>query len=58
MLIIPHTHSGLICGSGDAACQGVFLFTPTSSASRFDFSRTLRFTFLGGALLAPVLHIW
>ena len=49
--------SGVICGSGDAACQLIDRGESTLH-SNFDPTRTMRFTFLGTFLLAPVLHVW
>ena len=60
--------SGIVCGSGDAACQAITLNdggrerpadsgTPADRGG-FDGGRCARFVVLGGALLAPVLHVW
>ena len=45
--------SGVICASGDAACQLI-----QKNDDGFDVARTSRFAFLGSFLLAPVLSFW
>lgn len=45
--------SGVIAGSSDAACQ-IFV----EKNKRYDFMRSLRFGFLGLALVGPVCHHW
>mmetsp|Transcript_26299 Transcript_26299/g.58878 ORF Transcript_26299/g.58878 Transcript_26299/m.58878 type:complete len:309 (+) Transcript_26299:18-944(+) len=59
-IFVKAVSSGLICGSGDAACQTVqqWLTPPETAKADFDVRRTLRFTALGAGLLAPTLHVW
>ena len=57
--------SGLISGSGDLLCQ--YLSTKKDNEiiedekqhnNSYDWRRTINFTILGGALVAPTVHVW
>lgn len=51
--------SGLISGSGDLLCQSIVAKKKSQSTTHeFDWMRTLRFTILGGFLVAPTVHLW
>lgn len=55
--------SGLICGAGDCACQLLQSSVDVSGdgdgkPAPFSFQRLANFTFLGGALVGPTLHVW
>ena len=55
--------SGLICGAGDCACQLIQSSTDVGEggggkAAPFSVQRLANFTFLGGALVGPTLHVW
>jgi hypothetical protein len=51
--------SGLICGAGDATCQGLqAAAADDKDRLAFDPLRTIRFTAVGSFLLAPSLHVW
>ena len=53
--------SGLISGSGDLLCQ---YFSSKKKIDEkhynnsYDWRRTINFTILGGALVAPIVHLW
>ncbi|KAG3118303.1 hypothetical protein PI124_g1373 [Phytophthora idaei] len=47
---------GAIAGMGDVGCQHVL--EVEDDDARFDIKRTAIFTFLGGFLISPVLHVW
>ena len=60
-LLTKAVTGGIIAASGDVICQNI----PTSDEKGekrvekpFDFLRTLRFGFLGFALIAPAMHHW
>ncbi|RLN93225.1 hypothetical protein BBJ28_00009152 [Nothophytophthora sp. Chile5] len=46
---------GVIAGVGDVSCQ---LFIEADDNGEFDVKRAAIFTFLGGVLISPVLHVW
>lgn len=56
--------SGLISGSGDLLCQ--YLSSTENNEiedekqhnNSYDWRRTINFTILGGALVAPTVHVW
>lgn len=59
------TTSGLISGSGDLLCQ--YLSTKKDNEiedekqqynNSYDWRRTINFTILGSALVAPTVHVW
>ena len=51
-LLTKSATSMFIVGSGDMLCQGLLEDGP------FDVKRLCVFTFLGGALIGPALHLW
>eukprot|EP00949_MAST-11_sp_MAST-11-sp1_P004754 g4754.t1 len=51
-LLTKSVTSMFIVGSGDMLCQGLLEDGP------FDVKRLCVFTFLGGALIGPALHLW
>ena len=53
-LLVKSLTSMFIVGVGDIGCQLVL----SDEDTKFDVKRFLVFTFLGGALVGPVLHYW
>ncbi|KAG1685177.1 hypothetical protein DVH05_011379 [Phytophthora capsici] len=47
---------GAIAGLGDVGCQ--LVLEAEDDNTKFDIKRTAIFTFLGGFLISPVLHVW
>ena len=50
--------SGFIHGSGDICCQTFFEKDSENKSKKWDMYRTARMSFLGFALIAPVMHNW
>ncbi|KAL3656857.1 hypothetical protein V7S43_018200 [Phytophthora oleae] len=47
---------GVIAGLGDVGCQ--LVLEAEEGDTKLDIKRTAIFTFLGGFLISPVLHVW
>ncbi|EEY61184.1 uncharacterized protein PITG_01436 [Phytophthora infestans T30-4] len=47
---------GAIAGLGDVGCQ--LVLEGEDGDAKLDVKRTVIFTFLGGLLISPVLHVW
>lgn len=47
---------GTIAGLGDIGCQ--LLLEAEDGSAKLDVKRTAIFTFLGGVVISPILHVW